>query len=174
MSRLREQNNQRFGPSSSVERKPFKNPSVPRCFFLPLKGYFISTKFQLACECMSLSLFVFLSLTGYNIYVYKMYIPMCKRASLFRTLWHMRIKIRWTLGRKLKREVHFYILVKRQNEIENWNKFLTWTSLFMARRNKCTLYLHKYSFHKIRMMCILKNACFRLLYRTILNRCQPY
>lgn len=141
MSRLREQNNQRFGPSSSVERKPFKNPPVPWCFFLPLKG-FISTKLQLACECMSLSLFVFLSLTGYNMYVYKMYI-MRKRVSLFRTLLYRRIKIRWTLRRKLKREVYFYILVKRQNEIENWNKFLTWTSLFMARRNKCTLYLHK-------------------------------
>lgn len=105
--------------------------------------------------CLFLFLF-FLSLTGYNIYVHKMYIPMCKRASLFRTLLYMRIKIRWTLRRKLKREVYIYILVKRQNEIENWNKFLTWTSLFMARRNKYTLYLHKYSFHKIRIMHILK------------------
>ena len=155
MSRLREQNNQRFGPSSSVKRRLFKNPSVPWCLFLLLEGYLISAKLQLACECTSLSLvFPLLFLAILYMCIKCTYPCVIKLPPL--GLLYMRIKIRWTLKRKLKREVYFYILVKRQNEIEKWNKFLTWTSLFMAKRNKCALYLHKCSFHKIRIMHILK------------------
>lgn len=154
MSRLREQNNQRFGPSSSVKRRPFKNPSVPWCIFLLWKV--ISSVLNSSWP-VNVCLFLFfspLSLARIYMCIKCTYPCVIKLPPL--GLLYMRIKIRWTLKRKLKREVYFYILVKRQNEIEKWNKFLTWTSLFMAKRNKCTLYLHKCSFHKIRIVHILK------------------
>lgn len=85
--RLREQDNQRFGPSSSVKRRPFKNRQSHGAIFSFWKVYFISTKLQLACECMSLSLLfppsLFLAIL--YLYVKNVHTRICQLSSPFRT-----------------------------------------------------------------------------------------